>query len=799
MADKAKNVVLNFKMDGQVQYANTLKQINAVMNTAAKEYRNHVAALGEDADATDKLRAEKKKLEIQMDGAQKRTKMLRAEYEAMTKDSKTTTEQLTKMRGRVLDAENAEIKLQKSLERVTEGLSDQVQEVSKAKDNLNELVDEAKLLEAEQKRLISSFELQNAELNENASAADRAEAAQKQYAQQMNLANKVLGNLEKQLNEARQAYGENSVEVKQLETRLNHARIEMSKLGQETEDTGNEMDASKGKIGKLGAGLAGLASALPIAAIGSLAESTKELSTELARLQSNAETWGFTGKVVEDSFKKVAAVSGDTGAAVETVSNLMATSFDDNQLAEAIEYVNGAYIQFSDTLSTEGIADGIQETFAVGEAAGSFAELLERSGMSVEKFNEGLAGAKKKGTETDYVLQTLSKTGVKSFYESYQQSNKALIEANEAEVEHQMALKELGDTLRPLVTDATEFTTKMIEWATGFINTAKESEGFRTKVSEVFNGIKTIIQDVLDVVVPYIKENLDKIKQFWDENGTQIKAAIEVLLPFIKMLFMDFINAVKNVIDGGLNVILGIVKLFSSLLTGDFKGAWEGIKQIFSGAVEAIWGLLQLGFMGKILKIFKAFGGKTTDAVTDIYKKTTGKFDELERKVSAIFGKIKDGMLKPVEKAKAAIGKVIEQIKGLFNFEFKWPKLKMPTFQIKGSMNPVKWLEQGVPKLSVKWNAQGAIFTRPTIFGAYGGQLQGGGEAGPEAALPLNEENLSAIGRGIASTIQGTSGEVVVHVYLDTEEVNTKLAPGMSRKINQNNRINARSQAVVLV
>ncbi|WP_371931930.1 hypothetical protein [Mesobacillus subterraneus] len=395
MTDKAKNVVLNFKMDGQVQYANTLKQINAVMNTAAKEYRNHVAAMGQDASATDKLRAEKKKLEIQMEGAQKRTKMLRSEYEAMTKDSKTTTEQLTRMHGRVLDAENAEIKLQKSLERVTKGLSEQTQEIIEAKDNLNSLSDEAKLLEVEQKRLISSFDLQNAELDETASAAERAKLAQKQYTQQMKLADKVLGNLEGQLKEAKKAYGDNSIEVKQLETKLNRARIEMGKLGQVTEDTGNEMEFSKGKVGKLGPALAGLAAALPIAAIGSLAESTKELSTELARLQSNAETWGFTGKIVEDSFKKVAAVSGDTGAAVETVSNLMATNFDDNQLAEAIEYVNGAYIQFSDTLSTEGIADGIQETFAVGEAAGSFAELLERSGMSVDKFNEGLAKAKK--------------------------------------------------------------------------------------------------------------------------------------------------------------------------------------------------------------------------------------------------------------------------------------------------------------------------------------------------------------------------------------------------------------------
>ena len=40
----------------------------------------------------------------------------------------------------------------------------------------------------------------------------------------------------------------------------------------------------------------------------------------------------------------------------------------------------------------------------------------------------------------------------------------------------------------------------------------------------------------------------------------------------------------------------------------------------------------------------------------------------------------------------------------------------MPTFSIQGSMNPLKWLEQGVPRLKVNWNAEGAIFDKPTIF-----------------------------------------------------------------------------------
>ena len=80
----------------------------------------------------------------------------------------------------------------------------------------------------------------------------------------------------------------------------------------------------------------------------------------------------------------------------------------------------------------------------------------------------------------------------------------------------------------------------------------------------------------------------------------------------------------KNVIDGALNIIMGLIKTFSGLLTGDFSKMWEGIKQLFSGAVEAIWGLLQLGFLGKIFKVVKGFGDDAFRVIQDMTGKMKG-------------------------------------------------------------------------------------------------------------------------------------------------------------------------------
>ena len=42
-----------------------------------------------------------------------------------------------------------------------------------------------------------------------------------------------------------------------------------------------------------------------------------------------------------------------------------------------------------------------------------------------------------------------------------------------------------------------------------------------------------------------------------------------------------------------------------------------------------------------------------------------------------------------------------------------------------------------MPKISVDWYAKGGILNKPTIFGMNGGNALGGGEAGPEAVLPI--------------------------------------------------------------
>lgn len=381
-------------------------------------------------------------------------------------------------------------------------------------------------------------------------------------------------------------------------------------------------------------------------------------------------------------------------------------------------------------------------------------------------------------------------------------------------------------------------------------------------VKKAFEAVQQIIQKVLDLVVPFIQTQLEKIKKFWDENGKQIMDAVKNAFEFIQSI-IDFImpailfviemvwNNIKGVINGALDIIMGLIKTFSGLFTGDWDKMWEGIKQMLSGAIEFVWNLIQLTFMGRIVKGFTTFiksvgsifknlsknvkniwngimdavtkvakmlwngvkkvftslkngvsnifnGVKTfisgvwngikttvTNVATGIWNAVKGAFNKVKDSVSNIFNSvkdtvtsiwdgIKDAISKPIDKAREAVKTAIDKIKGLFNFNFKWPKLKMPKFSIEGSMNPLKWLSDGVPKLKVAWNAAGGIFNRPTIFNTANAGLQGVGEAGPEAILPLNRDTLAGIGKGVAANMKDNQsesrGDIILHQTINSPD-----------------------------
>lgn len=151
-------------------------------------------------------------------------------------------------------------------------------------------------------------------------------------------------------------------------------------------------------------------------------------------------------------------------------------------------------------------------------------------------------------------------------------------------------------------------------------------------LTNIWNTIVTVFTEVKNFLWPILQELGSVVKTiFTNVIVPAIKVGMQVIWsimkfiwPLVKTLIVDTWNNIKGIINGALDVILGIVKIFSGIFTGQWGKVWEGVKQVFSGALTLIWNLVQLWFIGKILKVVKLFGGFFKGAISTAFNGVKG-------------------------------------------------------------------------------------------------------------------------------------------------------------------------------
>jgi hypothetical protein len=125
------------------------------------------------------------------------------------------------------------------------------------------------------------------------------------------------------------------------------------------------------------------------------------------------------------------------------------------------------------------------------------------------------------------------------------------------------------------------------------------------KTIEIFNNIKLFIEIVLNEILAFFMPKISMLVEFWDENGAQLlksvtnifkfvydiieKTLIGVLyiinffLPTIKDIFIGVWTFIKDFTDAILKIVLGLLKVFIGIFTGDWRKGFEGVKDIFVG------------------------------------------------------------------------------------------------------------------------------------------------------------------------------------------------------------------------
>lgn len=107
-------------------------------------------------------------------------------------------------------------------------------------------------------------------------------------------------------------------------------------------------------------------------------------------------------------------------------------------------------------------------------------------------------------------------------------------------------------------------------------------------ISAAIQAILPVATNVLQTLLPAIQTALTTIWNIVSPIIQGILAAIQFVMPTIQSIVQSGVQAISGVISGIATVLNGIITFITGVFSGNWRQAWEGIKQIFSGIWQGI-------------------------------------------------------------------------------------------------------------------------------------------------------------------------------------------------------------------
>ena len=275
----------------------------------------------------------------------------------------------------------------------------------------------------------------------------------------------------------------------------------------------------------------------------------------------------------------------------------------------------------------------------------------------------------------------------------------------------------------------------------------------KSATSSAWTAVSSATNTAWTAASGYISNKINAAKATVSSVTSSIRSTASAAWSAVSSATNSAWTTTTGYISNKINAAKATVSLVTSSIRSTASAAWSAVSSATSSAFENV-----RATMSNKINTAKA---NVSSALSGIRSTFSSGLSAAKNTVTSIFGNIVSAISGKMESAKNAVSNAIGALKSKFNFSWSLPKLKLPHVSISGgfSINP-----PSVPHFGISWYKNGGILNKPTIFGASGNNLLGGGEAGKEAVLPLAElwSNMKSI---VAGVVQGNQNDGAASVF----------------------------------
>ena len=418
------------------------------MSKLRAEFKLNEAEMKNNGASVESLEKKHDLLEQQLSAAKDKTEALSGKVEAATRIFGENSDEVTKLKTQLANAQTAEEKIRGAINDCNAELQRQADAADETENATENLTDKIERQQTELKQLKTDYVNAVAEFGE---ASDEAKDLESQ-----------IENLSGELKQSKDAFDDAASKADKLDQSMNDA-------GDAARDSGDGFTVAKGAIADLASEAIQLGIEKISEFIGWLAElpeATRELRQDMSTLETSFETAGFTTEQATNTWKELYSVFGEDDRAVEA-ANLIAKMADNQQnLSDWVTITQGVWGQYQDSLPVEGLAEASMETAKTGTVTGVLADALNWSSEAASMFAGYMGGDVVTAEDafnvalsecsTEQERQALITETLTALYgdaaTKYEEASGQQIAAKEATAENTLAQAELADAIEPVTT-----------------------------------------------------------------------------------------------------------------------------------------------------------------------------------------------------------------------------------------------------------------------------------------------------------------------------------------------------------